>query len=121
MGPSVSADNPADLIAFLREHPAEAIRQEDTAIYAVQPAGPFAHETYVAMFDALTSSLDSGGVEQRVSIPGFISGSTRLWNGLTVPVICPDLRGIPLHGCNSVLPICYRNGCEGLSGAWTLA
>jgi cyanobactin maturation PatA/PatG family protease len=100
MGPSASADNPADLIAFLRGRPAEAmglafvLRQEDTAIYAVQPAGPFAHETYVAMFDALTSSLDSGGLEQRVSIPGFISGSTRLWNGQTIPVICPDLRGM---------------------------
>jgi cyanobactin maturation PatA/PatG family protease len=29
-----------------------------------------------------------------VSIPGIISGSTRLLNGMTVPVIFPDLRGM---------------------------
>lgn len=88
------------IINFLRSHPEEAtgltfvLRQEDTPIYAIQPAGAFATKTYEVMFDALNSSLDEGGPEQRVSIPGFISGSTRLWNGMTVPVVYPDVRGL---------------------------
>jgi cyanobactin maturation PatA/PatG family protease len=100
MESSANADNPAVLIDFLKKNPEEAmgltfiLRQEDTPIYAIQPAGPFARETYVKMFEALTSSLDPEGVEQRVSIPGFISGSTNLWNGMIIPVVCPDLRGI---------------------------
>jgi cyanobactin maturation PatA/PatG family protease len=102
MGPSTSAGNLTDqnVISFLTTHPEEAmgltfvLRQGDTPIYAVQPVGPFAGETYVAMFKALTSSLDDEGSEQRVSIPGFISGSARLWNGMTIPVVCPDVRGM---------------------------
>jgi cyanobactin maturation PatA/PatG family protease len=70
------------------------LKQQDTPIYAVQPAGPFAAETYTWIFEALKSSLGPGGPEQRVSIPGVISGSTRLWGGQTVPVISPDLRGM---------------------------
>jgi cyanobactin maturation PatA/PatG family protease len=102
MGSATNAGNLTDqsVISFLQAHPEEAmgltfvLRQGDTPIYAVQPAGPFAGETYVAMFNALTSSLDNEGSEQRVSIPGFISGSARLWNGMIIPVVCPDLRGM---------------------------
>jgi cyanobactin maturation PatA/PatG family protease len=88
------------VIEFLESHPEQALgltfvlRHGDTPIYAIQPAGPFADKTYATMFAALTSSLDEDGSEQRISIPGFITGSTRLWNGMTVPVVTPDLRGI---------------------------
>jgi cyanobactin maturation PatA/PatG family protease len=68
--------------------------QEQIPLYAIQPAGPFALQVYEAMLDALTSALDEDGSEQRVSIPGLISGSTRLMNGMSVPVVFPDLRGI---------------------------
>ena len=70
------------------------LRHGDTPIYAIQPVGPFADKTYKAMFEALTSSLDDEGSEQRVSIPEIIGSSTRLWNGMTVPVVYPDLRGM---------------------------
>jgi cyanobactin maturation PatA/PatG family protease len=46
------------------------------------------------MLDALTSCLEEGGHEQRVSVPGLISGTTRLMNGMTVPIVFPDLRGM---------------------------
>ena len=46
------------------------------------------------MLDALTSSMETGGNEQRISLPGFISGSTRLMNGMIVPIVYPDLRGM---------------------------
>ena len=52
-------------------------------------------QTYGAMLDALESSLDdTRNREQRVSIPGLVAGSTRLLNGMTVPVVYPILRGM---------------------------
>jgi cyanobactin maturation PatA/PatG family protease len=100
MGAQVEQLTDVQIIHYLDEHPEEALgltfvlRHGDTPIYAVQPVGPFADKTYKAMFGALTSSLDEEGSEQRVSIPGIIGGSTRLWNGMTVPVVYPDLRGM---------------------------
>lgn len=101
MGDPVRANNPAELFAFLRQnlHFASGLTfilmQDQIPLYAVQPAGPFALQIYGAMLDALESSLDATrNREQRVSIPGVIAGSTRLLNGMTVPVIFPDLRGM---------------------------
>jgi len=101
LGDPVRANNPAELFGFLRQnlHFAGGITfilmQEQIPLYAVQPAGPFALQIYNAMLDALESSLDEEhNREQRVSIPGAISGSTRLLNGMTVPVVYPDLRGM---------------------------
>jgi cyanobactin maturation PatA/PatG family protease len=100
MGAQVEQLTDVQIIRFLEEHPEEALgltfvlRHGDTPIYAIQPVGPFADKTYTAMFEALTSSLDEEGSEQRVSIPGIIGSSTRLWNGMNVPVVYPDLRGM---------------------------
>jgi cyanobactin maturation PatA/PatG family protease len=100
LGDPIQANNPNALISFLRENLQFAggltfiLMQEQIPLYAIQPAGPFALETYNAMLDALTSSMEAGGNEQRVSIPGVISGSTRLLNGMIVPVMFPDLRGM---------------------------
>lgn len=100
LGDPIQANNPNVLISFLRENLQFAggltfiLMQEQIPLYAIQPAGPFARETYNAMLDALTSSMESGGNEQRVSVPGVISGSTRLLNGMIVPVVFPDLRGM---------------------------
>jgi cyanobactin maturation PatA/PatG family protease len=101
IGDPLRANNPAELIAFLRENPQFMVgvtfilMQEQIPLYAIQPAGPFALQTYTAMLDAMETSLDSAhNREQRVSIPGMISGSTRLLNGMTVPVVYPDLRGM---------------------------
>lgn len=100
MGDPVRANTPAELFNFLRQSPQFAsgitfiLMQDQIPLYAVQPAGPFALATYEAMLDALSSCLDEGGGEQRVSLPGLISGSTRLMNGMVLPVIYPDLRGM---------------------------
>ena len=97
----IRVNNPAELIGFLRANPQYAsgitfiLMQEQIPLYAIQPVGPFALPVYNAIFDALESSLDDQrSREQRVSIPGMISGSTRLLNGMTVPVLYPDLRGM---------------------------
>lgn len=101
LGDPVRANNPAELFAFLRQNPHFAagitfiLMQDQIPLYAIQPAGPFALQTYSAMLEALKSSLDeTRNREQRVSIPGLIAGSTRLLNGMTVPVVYPDLRGM---------------------------
>lgn len=100
LGDPVRANSPMELIAFLRQNLRFAsgltfiLMQEQIPLYGVQPAGPFALETYNAMLDALASSMEPGGNEQRVSIPGLISGSTRLLNGMVVPIVFPDLRGM---------------------------
>jgi hypothetical protein len=101
LGDPVRANNPAELFAFLRENPQYAtgitfiLMQEQIPLYAIQPAGPFALLIDNAIFDALESSLDATrNREQRVSIPGLIVGSTRLLNGMTIPVVYPDLRGM---------------------------
>ena len=101
LGDPVRANTPTELFGFLRDnlHFAASITfilmQDQIPLYAIQPAGAFAPQIYNAMLDALMSSLDDGhNKEQRVSIPGVIGGSTRLMNGMTVPVIFPDLRGM---------------------------
>jgi cyanobactin maturation PatA/PatG family protease len=100
LGDPIRANNPAELIGFLRENLEFTagltfiLMQEQIPLYAVQPAGPFARQTYEAMLTTLTSSMDQGGNEQRISIPGFISGSMRLLNGMIVPTVFPDLRGM---------------------------
>jgi cyanobactin maturation PatA/PatG family protease len=101
LGDPVRANNPAELFAFLRQNPHFAagitfiLMQEQIPLYAIQPAGPFALQIYAAMLDAVEASLDAvHNREQRVSLPGLISGSTRLLNGMTVPVVFPDLRGM---------------------------
>lgn len=101
IGDPVRANNPAELFAFLRQnlHFTAGITfilmQDQIPLYAIQPAGPFAVPVYNAMLEALEASLDDvANREQRVSIPGIIVGSARLLNGMTVPVVYPDLRGM---------------------------
>jgi cyanobactin maturation PatA/PatG family protease len=100
LGDPVRANNPTELFGFLRSNPQFVsgitfiLMQDQIPLYAIQPAGPFALQTYTTMLDALDSSITDRGREQRVSLPGYISGSTRLMNGMTVPVVFPDLRGM---------------------------
>lgn len=100
MGDAVAANNPVLLFAFLKENIEYAsgitfiIMQDQIPIYALHPAGPFALRAYEAILDALESCLKDTGVLQRVAIPGVMMGSTRLMNGMTLPVVYPDLRGM---------------------------
>lgn len=100
MGDAVAVNNPVLLFAFLKENLEYAsgvtfiVMQDQIPVYALHPAGPFALRAYEAILDALESSLKDTGVLQRVAIPGVMIGSTRLMNGMTLPVIYPDLRGM---------------------------
>jgi cyanobactin maturation PatA/PatG family protease len=100
MGDPVAANNPERLFAFLSENIAFAsgvtfvLMQDQIPIYAIAPSGPFAVDVYRAMLEAMTTSLDTTGDLQRVAAPGFMSGTTRLMNGMTLPVLYPDIRGM---------------------------
>jgi cyanobactin maturation PatA/PatG family protease len=101
IGDPVRANNPSELFTFLRGRQefltglTFILMQDQIPLYAIQPAGPFALQTYNAMLEAVEASLDDvANREQRVSIAGVIGGSTRLLNGMTVPVVYPDLRGM---------------------------
>ena len=72
---------------------------ELTPDYAVQPSGTFGAETYGFLRAALKEQLPVKGkkeidVSERVSVPGVVTGEVRLLNGMTIPVIAPELRGM---------------------------
>lgn len=100
MGDPIAANNPPALLNFLSESlPFAAgitfiLMQDQIPIYAVAPAGPFAIDVYRDMIDAMKTSLDPTGDLQRVAVPGFVQGSTRLMNGMVLPVLYPDIRGM---------------------------
>lgn len=100
MNDPVAANNPVALIEFLEGNlPAASgitfvLLQDQIPIYAINPSGPFALDIYKAMLEAMRSSLDPTGDMQRVAVPGVVYGSTRLMNGMSIPVIHPDLRGM---------------------------
>jgi cyanobactin maturation PatA/PatG family protease len=100
IGDPVQANNPTALFAFLRANPqfmsgiTFILMQDQIPLYAIQPIGTFALPIYTSMLDALDSSITERGTEQRISLPGFVGGSARLMNGMNVPIVFPDLRGM---------------------------
>jgi len=90
--------DPALLLPHLEENPWDAIGltwilvQDATAVYAIQPAGPFAAEAYKRIRQFLREKREEG--VSQVSIPGFLAGSTTLMNGQEVPLVVPDIRGM---------------------------
>jgi cyanobactin maturation PatA/PatG family protease len=84
-----------NLLDYLEQNPFEAqsliwtLNLDATPIYAIAPSGPYASVT----FERLRSFLRDENIE-RVSIPGYVSGSVRLISGEVVPVIVPEVRGM---------------------------
>jgi cyanobactin maturation PatA/PatG family protease len=84
-----------NLLDYLEQNPFEAqsliwtLNLDATPIYAIAPSGPYASVT----FERLRSFLRDENIE-RVSIPGYVSGSVRLMSGEVVPVIVPEVRGM---------------------------
>lgn len=91
-------DDPRQLLDYLADHPSHAtaltwtLIQETTPIYAIQPGGAFAAETYDKLRELLAAQL-SEGVE-RVSIPGLVVSKTQLASGQALPILWPELRGV---------------------------
>lgn len=90
--------DPAQLLDHLGKNPWEAasivwtLSNEQTPIYALVPAGPFAAETYARLREFLADQLT--GKVDRVSVPGRLAGRARLFSGQLLPIIVPELRGM---------------------------
>lgn len=98
MDESANPENPEQFLAYLDSNHWDAsavqwtLSIDSTPIYVIQPQGAFAKETYELLRQFFQEQL-SEGVE-RVSVPGFISGSAKLRNGYIVPLIVPEIRGM---------------------------
>jgi len=90
--------DPRQLLANFEAQPWESasitwtLNQEETPVYAIQPAGPYAPKGYEILRQFLREQLDEG--VERVSIPGISIGSVKLQSGITVPRIVPTIRGM---------------------------
>jgi cyanobactin maturation PatA/PatG family protease len=90
--------DPHQLLEHLGRNPADAagiiwtLNVDATPIYALQPAGGFAAFVYDRIREFLAAQLNEGA--DRVSVPGYATGSVRLLNGQTVPYIIPEVRGM---------------------------
>lgn len=97
-GAAANPYDPAQMEAYLREHPYEAealiwtLNLDATPIYAITAGGTFAHLVYDELRRCLSGQLHEG--VEIVSIPGAIAGSVRLFSGQVVPLIVPSRRGI---------------------------
>ncbi len=72
---------------------------ELTPVYAIDPTGPFASETYHALQELLEGQIQAEDNEEyveRVSIPGILTGrSVKLYSGQVIPVVEPQsTRGL---------------------------
>lgn len=91
-------DDPRQLLGYLVDHPSHAtaltwtLIQETTPIYAIQPGGAFAAETYGKLRELLQAQITEG--VERVSIPGLVVGKAQLASGQTLPILWPELRGV---------------------------
>lgn len=86
------------LLDYLEKNPWDAatiiwtLNLDETTFYAVQGQGAFASDIYKRLRQFLNEQITEG--VERISLPGIITGNTRLMNGHVVPTIFPCLRGM---------------------------
>jgi hypothetical protein len=97
-GPSPYPHDPLNLLAYLEQNPWDAasviwtLTIDATVVYAILPVGPFATFAYQKLRQHLGEQVTGQAV--MVCIPGVEAGSARLANGLVVPSIIPEIRGM---------------------------
>jgi len=95
--------NPYDarqMVDYLGASPSESrsliwtLNIELTPIYAIEPQGAFARETYAVLQELLAGQIQGETSEEfveRVSIPGLLTGRTvKLFSGQMVPLLAPQ-------------------------------
>jgi len=95
--------NPYDarqIVDYLAASPSESrsliwtLNIELTPIYAIEPQGAFARDTYAVLQELLAGQIQAETSEEfveRVSIPGVLIGKTvKLFSGQVVPLIAPQ-------------------------------
>ncbi|MDH4084782.1 MAG: PatA/PatG family cyanobactin maturation protease [Nitrospira sp.] len=90
--------DPVQFLDYLRDNYWDAaavlwtLSLDATPIYAIQAQGGFASQICQRLCEFLGDQAK--GEVERVSIPGYIAGSARLYTGQVVPIILPVLRGM---------------------------
>jgi len=109
--------NPYDarqMVDYLAASPSESrsliwtLNIELTPIYAIEPQGAFARDTYAILQELLAGQIQAESSEEyveRVSIPGVLTGKTvKLFSGQVIPLIAPqNPRGIYGWKINSLV------------------
>ena len=94
----VNPHDPGELVNFLNGSPVHAsaviwtLHQDSTPIYAVQPLGPFAANTYELLRTFMNAQMTQR--VELISVPGYVTGKIALLNGQVVPAIVPEQRGM---------------------------
>jgi len=87
-----------DLVTYLAAHPAQAewltwtLNVDATSIYALRPAAAFSRVLYTQLRQWLGQFPE--GTHIHLSVPGVVTGTTRLLSGEVVPVLQPVLHGL---------------------------
>jgi len=90
--------DPNQLLAYLTRNPSDAssiiwtLSLDSTPIYAIGAEGAYARDVYDRLREFLYEQTK--GEVERISVPGYISSSSRLSNGQVVPIIWAQLRGM---------------------------
>ncbi len=98
MDQPANPNDPNQLLAYCKKNPWDStailwtLNLDSTPIYTIQVHGAFAQMVCHRLCEFLNEQTQ--GEIERVSIPGYIEGSTQLSSGQIVPVIWPDLRGM---------------------------
>lgn len=91
-------DLTARLLGYFDEAPYDApsvvwtLNLDATPIYAIQPTGPYCEAAYERLRAALRAQIAEGA--DLLSVPGIVTGRTRLQSGQVVPTIVPAVRGL---------------------------
>ena len=97
-GAGANPFDPSQILGYLKDNPWEAasivwtLNFDQTPLYAIMPAGPFAAKVYDLLREFLDDQIN-GRVEM-VSIPGRLASPVRLLNSQVVPVVIPEPRGM---------------------------
>lgn len=95
---SASPHDAKHLLNYLDNNPWDAesviwtLNMDLTPIYAIKGYGAYAHVVYERLRAFLAIQIENRC--ERISIPGYIVGSTALFNGQVVPTLQADLRGM---------------------------
>lgn len=72
------------------------INNDQHTIYAIRPHDAYGADAYAQLTAVLNKGID------RVSVPGWVRGNTRLLNGCVVPAVEPDMQGFRLWSTASL-------------------
>lgn len=122
--------NPYDarqMVDYLAASPSESrsliwtLNIELTPIYAIEPQGAFARDTYAVLQELLAGQIQAESSEEfveRVSIPGLLTGRTvKLFSGQVVPLLAPqNPRGMYGWKINTLIASPRSVRCGSASG-----